>query len=128
MLQFFRHHTKAIVWASAICFILCGGYSITAMKKEGRFAGEVFGKSVTFQDYNRFYRATQLFMPSEKPIEDPDLLRTYTWQNIIYSKEAQREGVKVTDQDVRSEISGILKQQGLVDPTPQQYNPMGPQG
>lgn len=122
MLQFFRHHTKAIVWVSAICFILCGGYSITTLKKEGRFAGEVFGKSVTFQEYNLFYRATQLFMPSEKPIDDPDLLRNYTWQNVIYARESKREGIKVSDQDVRSEISVILKQQGLIDPTPQQYN------
>lgn len=122
MLQFFRHHTKAIVWIAAICFILCGGYSITTLKKDGRFAGEVFGKSVTFQEYNQFYRATQLFMPSEKPVEDPDLLRGYTWQNIIYAREAKREGLKVSDQDVRDEITSILKQQGLTDPTPQQYN------
>ncbi len=121
MLKFFRYHTKVIVWVAAISFILCGGYSITTLKKEGRFAGEVFGKTVTFQEYNRFYRATQLFMPSEKPIEDPDLLRNYTWQNIIYAKESKREGVKVNDQDVRAEISSILKQQGLIDPTPQQY-------
>ncbi len=122
MLEFFRYHTKTIVWIAAICFVLCGGYSITTFKKEGRFAGEVFGKSVTFQEYNQFYRATQLFMPSEKPIQDPDLLRTYTWQNIIYAREAKREGVKISDQDVRNEISSILKQQGLVNPTPQQYN------
>ncbi|MBU9889934.1 MAG: SurA N-terminal domain-containing protein [Candidatus Omnitrophica bacterium] len=114
MLKFFRYHTKVIVWVAAISFILCGGYSITTLKKEGRFAGEVFGKTVTFQEYNRFYRATQLFMPSEKPIEDPDLLRNYTWQNIIYAKESKREGVKVNDQDVRAEISSILKQQGLI--------------
>lgn len=122
MLHFFRHHTKVIVWIAAISFILCGGYSITTLKKEGRFAGEVFGKPVTFQEYNKFYRATQLFMPSEKPIENPDLLRSYTWQNIIYAREAKREGLKVSDEDVRGQISGILKQQGLVDPTPQQYN------
>jgi len=90
-------------------------------KKGDRFAGEVFGKTVTFQEYNQFYRATQLFMPSDKPVEDPELLRHYTWQNIIYSREAKRNGIKVTDQDVQNEIASILRQQGMTSPTPEQY-------
>lgn len=121
MMKFFRTHTKIIVWFAAITFALCGGYSISAMKKEGRFAGEVFGKTVTFQEYNRFYRATQLFMPSKEPIKDPDLLRNYTWQNIVYAREAKREGINVTDQEVRNDINNILSQQGLLNPTPEQY-------
>jgi len=121
MMQFFRKHTKVIVWIAAISFIVCGGYSISAMKKEGRFAGEAFGKPVTFQEYNQFYRATQIFMPSKEPLKDPDLLRNYTWQNIIYSREAKKEGLRVTDEEVRTEIASILKQQGLLSPTPEQY-------
>lgn len=121
MMSFFRKHTKIIVWFAAIAFVLCGGYSISSMKKEGRFAGEVFGKTVTFQEYNKFYRATQLFMPSKEPIKDSDLLRNYTWQNIIYAREAKREGIKVSDQEVRADITNILKEQGLINPTPEQY-------
>jgi hypothetical protein len=121
MLKTFRLHTKTIIWIVVGSFILWGGYSVSALKKEGRFAGEAFGKSVSFQEYNQFYRATQLFMPSEKPVEDPELLRDYTWQNIIYSREAKRKGIKITDEEVRGEISNILKQQGLVSPTTEQY-------
>ena len=121
MLKIFRQHMKVIIWIVVGSFILWGGYSLSSLKKEGRFAGEVFGRSVTFQEYNQFYRATQLFMPSEKPLEDPELLRNYTWQNIIYSREAKQSGIKITDEEVRAEISNILKQQGLVNPTPEQY-------
>ncbi|HNX69122.1 MAG TPA: SurA N-terminal domain-containing protein [Candidatus Omnitrophota bacterium] len=121
MLKIFRKYTKVIIWIVVVSFVLWGGYSISAMKKEGRFAGEVFGKIVTFQEFNRFYRATQIFMPSKEPVKDPDLLRNYTWQNIVYSREAQREGLKVTDEEVRGEISNILNQQGLINPTPEQY-------
>ena len=121
MLKVFRKYTKVIIWIVVGSFILWGGYSVSALKKEGRYAGEVFGKSVTFQEYNQFYRATQLFMPSEKAIDDAELLRNYTWQNIIYSREAQRSGVKVTDEEVRGEIAKILAQQGLVNPTEEQY-------
>jgi len=121
MLKIFRKHTKVIIWVVVGSFILWGGYSVSALKKEGRYAGEAFGKSVTFQEYNQFYRATQLFMPSEKPLEDPDLLRDYTWQNIIYSREAKHKGINITDEEVRGEIANILKQQGLVSPTAEQY-------
>ncbi len=125
MLKIFRNNTKIIVWVTvAALALLFGAGSIADLvggKKNGRYAGEVFGKTVTFQDYNRFYRATQLFMPSDKPVDDPDLLRQYTWQNIIYSREAKRNGINVSDQEVRGEISKILEQQGLANPTNEQY-------
>jgi len=121
MLKIFRQHTKLIIWIVVGSFILWGGYSVSSLKKEGRYAGEAFGKPVTFQEYNRFYQATQLFMPAEKPLEDPEMLRSYTWQNIVYAREAKREGIRVSDEDVRREISAILKQQGLIEPTQEQY-------
>ena len=121
MLKIFRRYTKVIIWIVVGSFILWGGYSVSALKKEGRYAGEAFGKPVSFQEYNQFFRATQLFMPSEKPLEDPELLRNYTWQNIVYSREARQAGIKITDEDVRGEVANILKQQGLTNPTQEQY-------
>lgn len=125
MLNIFRKNTKFIVWITvAALALLFGAGSIADLvsgKKSGRYAGEVFGKSVSFQEYNQFFRATQLFMPSEKPLEDPELLRTYTWQNIIYSREAKQDGIKITDAEVQTEIANILKQQGLISPTQEQY-------
>ena len=121
MMKFIRKNIKYSIWFLVAAFLIGSGVSLSGMKKEGRFAGEAFGKSVTFQEYNQFYRATRLFMPSEKPIEDPELLRNYTWQNIIYAREAKRKGIKITDGEVREEIAKILKQQGLVSPTAEQY-------
>ena len=125
MLNVCRKNTKIIIWITvAALALLFGAGSIANLvndKKSGRFAGEVFGKNVTFQEYNQFFRATQLFMPSEKPVDDPELLRNYTWQNIIYSCEAKRKGVKITDEEVRGQIANILRQQGLISPTEEQY-------
>ncbi|MFH0985767.1 MAG: SurA N-terminal domain-containing protein [Candidatus Omnitrophota bacterium] len=121
MLKLFRRYTKIIIWFVVGSFMLWGGYSVTALKKEGRYAGEVFGKPISFKEYNQFARATQLFMPSEKPVDDAELLRDYTWQNIIYAHEAALKGVKVPDEEVREEIVKILKQQGLTNPTTEQY-------
>lgn len=125
MLKIFRQNTKVIIWITIIALaLLFGAGSILDLvngKKSGRFAGEAFGKPVSFQEYNQFYHATRLFMPSEKPLDDTELLRHYTWQNIIYSREAKANGVKITDEEVRNEIATILKQQGLLSPTPEQY-------
>ncbi len=125
MLKIFRNNTKFIIWITVVALaLLFGAGSIVDLvggEKSGRFAGEAFGRSVTFQEYNQFYLATQLFMPSEKPLDDPELLREYTWQNIIYSREAKHKGIKIKDEEVRGEIAKILQQQGLVNPTAEQY-------
>ncbi len=125
MLKIFRQNTKFIIWITVISLaLLFGAGSIADLfngEKGARYAGQAFGKSVSFQEYNQFFRATQIFMPSEKMVEDPELLREYTWQNIIYSREAKRKGIKITDEEVRGEIASILKQQGLVNPTEEQY-------
>ncbi|HOW59885.1 MAG TPA: SurA N-terminal domain-containing protein [Candidatus Omnitrophota bacterium] len=125
MLKIFRQHTKVMVWivAAALIFLFGVGsiVDLIGQKNNSRFAGEVFGQTVTFKEYKRFAHATQLFMPSENPLEDPDLLREYTWQNIIYSREAKRQGINVSDKEVQTEIASLLKQQGLLNPTPEQY-------
>ncbi len=125
MLKIFRSNTKFIVWITvAALALLFGAGSIVDLvnnKKSGRYAGEAFGKPVTFQEYEQFYIATRLFMPSEKPVDDPDILRQYTWQNIVYAREAKRERLNVSDQEVRGEIANILKQQGMTNPSGEQY-------
>lgn len=123
MMKHFRKHTKTIVWVVVLSFVIWGGYSATTLKKEGRYAGEVFGKPVSFQEYNKFYNATQLFMPlkDKADLENPDLLQNFTWQNIIYAREAKQLGFNVSDEEVRREISGILTRSGLVSPTEEQY-------
>mgnify|MGYP001225468082 FL=1 len=123
MLKSFRRHTKIIIWVVVVSFVIWGGYSVTTLKKEGRYAGEVFGKPVTFQEYNKFYNATQLFMPSKDraEFENPETLRMFTWQNIIYAREAKNLGIDVTDEEVRGQVTTILTQQGLSNPTQEQY-------
>jgi hypothetical protein len=125
MLKILRSNTKAIVWITvAALALLFGAGSIADLvrnKKDGRYAGKVFGKPVTFQEFNQFYRSTQLFMPTEKAVDDPEVLRDYTWQNIIYSHEAKRKGIKISDDEVQKEIAKILKDQGLVNANEEQY-------
>lgn len=122
MLDLIRKNTKVIVWTVVALFVTWGGYSVgTQFKKEGRVAGEIFGKEISFQEFNRFYVANQIFSFGGKAIEDPAQLRKYTWQSIIYSKEAKRRKIEVSDDEVRQEILRLLAAQKIENPTPEFY-------
>src|SRR5688500_16546113 len=100
MLSIFRKNTKTIVWVVVFAFVLWGGFSAsTQFKKQGRFAGEVFGRGVTHQEFGRFYRAAQIFsFGAEKP-ESDEAIRSLAWQSLIFSREAHERGIKVTDEE-----------------------------
>ena len=89
MLKAFRKNTKIIIWTVIISFGLWGGFAgVTQFQSPGSNAGKIFGKNISFQEFNSFYRATQIFSYSEAPATDPDLIRLQTWQNVILSYEA----------------------------------------
>ncbi len=123
MLKALRKNTKVIIWTVIVSFMLWGGFSIgVQFQKQGRVAGEVFGKAVSFQEYNNFYRASEIFsMGGQQPNQDPDFLKMQTWQSIIYSKEAKREKINVSDEEVRQEIARLLEAQKITNPTTEIY-------
>ncbi len=120
MLKAMRRHTKTVIWVVIVSFVLWGGFSLgISIQKKGRYAGEIFGKPVTFQEFHRFGRATRLFSKNEN--EDPELLRQETWKNLIYSREAARQGIRVSDDDVRQEIRRLFADMGVKDLKPEFY-------
>ncbi len=122
MLKTLRKNTKIIIWTVVVSFALWGAFSVgTQFQKEGRVAGEVFGNEVNFQDFDRFYRANQIFSFTGKPIEDPEILKQQTWQSIIYWREAARKKIKAPDEAVRSEIKRLLVAEGISNATPEIY-------
>ncbi|MFZ5802734.1 MAG: SurA N-terminal domain-containing protein [Candidatus Omnitrophota bacterium] len=111
-LKFLRKHTKIIIWMVVISFALWGGYSVTlSLSKKARFAGEVFGQHVTFQEFDLFDRANQFLTFGEASPDDPEALRRETWRNILYSREAKRRGLKISDDEVRAQIRGLFESQ-----------------
>ena len=122
MLKMFRKNTKIIIWLVIISFALWGAYSVgTQFQKEGRLAGEVFGKAVHFQEFNQFYRAGQVFSYTGQRMDDPEILRQHAWQSILYSREAKQQNIQVSDEEVRSEVKRLLKKQGIEEFTPAAY-------
>ncbi|MBN1689311.1 MAG: SurA N-terminal domain-containing protein [Candidatus Omnitrophica bacterium] len=122
MMKFLRKNTKIIIWAVVFSFILWGGYSVgTSFKKEGRVAGEIFGKDISFQEFNSFYRASQIFSITGKTIEDPNILKQHTWQSLILSQEAKRQKIDVSDDEVLAEVFRLLAVQKIENPSPELY-------
>lgn len=122
MLDYLRTHTKTVVWTVVLSFALWGAFSVSSsIKKEGRYAGEVFGKTVSFQEYNQYYRGAQIFSFGQDLSKDPDMLRQVTWQNLIYAREAKRKNFKVSDDEVRQELLRLLAAQGFTQADPKAY-------
>lgn len=114
MLNIFRKNTKIIIWSVVLCFALWGGFSVgTQFQKQGRYAGEVFGKNITFQEYDSFYKAAQIFSVNGTPADDAEVIKTQAWQNIILYHTAKKQGIKVSNDEVRTELLRLLKSQGL---------------
>ncbi len=114
MLKALRKNTKLVVWSVLLAFIVWGGYQVSEeIKEKNRFAGKAFGKKITIQEYNRFLKATQIFSISEKNIPDPAYYQQLAWQAIVFSQEAKKRKVEVTDEEVRQELLKILTAQQL---------------
>ncbi len=122
MLKSLRKHTKLIIWIVVVIFILWGGFSVgISFQRKGRYAGEAFGKSISFQEFNRFYRAAEIFTINGESLNDPELLRQQAWRNILYAREAKHQKIEVTDDEVRKEIRNLFTRMGVVTLTPEIY-------
>lgn len=119
MLKVFRKNTKTIVWIVVISFVLWGGYAVSSQfEKRGRYAGEVFGKAVSFQEFDIYYRSVQLFsLGGSKTPDDPEVIRQQAWQSLILSTAAKRQKINVTDDEVRAEIFRLMAIQKIDNPT-----------
>lgn len=122
MLNILRKNTKIIIWVIVLSFVLWGAFSVgVSFDKSGRYAGQVFGKDISFQEFNRFLRGAEIFSFTEKPSEDPEVLRLTAWQNLVFAHEARRQKIEVTDDEVRKELKRLLSSFGIGDADPATY-------
>ena len=95
------------------------------LSNSGRMAGQIFGKGVSFVEFDAAYRAVQLFSFGDnnsaeaKPTE---LLRRHAWENIMLSREAKNQKIDVSDQEVKDEIFRLMKLQKIDNPTSEIYH------
>lgn len=112
MLKMLRKNTKVIIWFIILSFCLWGAFSVgLQVSSGGQIAGRVFGRPISFQEFNKFLKASEIFSLTGDKVEDPGILEQHAWQNIIFASEAKRRKIKVSDDEVRDEIKRLLAAQ-----------------
>lgn len=107
-MKLIRKMVTPTIWLIVISFVLWGGQSvITGLQKESAGVGRVFGKTVTFKEFQDAIRSASLFMQSKMQLSQEEL-ESSAWQNIVLIREAKKEGIQITDEEVLSEIKQMF--------------------
>lgn len=134
MLPFFRKHIKILIWVIVLSFVVWGaGTIVTSKGSSSAYAGSIYGKKVSITDYQNTMRFYDILMranaaktsanadqendgskakntdknaeqPSQPAVPSYDELRGLVWQTLILSQEAQKMGIKVSNEEVSEEI------------------------
>ena len=121
MLQFLRNNTKIIVWFAVFLMVGVFGLSSISLNKHDQYAGEVFGKKISFQELRTFETLTRILPPSQQIAENPELEKQFTWQQLILAKEAQKKGIQVSDAEVRSRVDLMINPEGKTPLSKEDY-------
>ena len=127
MLKFYRKNIKLIIWLIVLSFVIWGAGSISVSRQSASsYMGSINGERISNKEFLttlRYYdllsrtRADQKqTSQDQKQTEEttiPDSLsfsqiRALTWQAIVLSREAKREGIQVTDEEVREEVEQLF--------------------
>ena len=112
MMQFLRTKTKIFAWIFVV--VLIGAFGLTSLtfNKHEQYAGEIFGKKISFQEFRTFETLTRILRPSDKIMEDPQLVYQFTWQQLALAREAQNLKISVTDEEVQQRVDLVINGNG----------------
>lgn len=108
MLQFLRNNTKIVIWFTILLLVGVFGVSSISLRKHDQYAGEIFGKKISFQEFRVFETMTRLLPPSPKILDEPQMAHRFSWQQLILSHEAKSQNIEVTDDEVRSKVDLLI--------------------
>ena len=121
---------KVLLWGIAIVVILSFGilsnaYLLNKNPNELKYAGKIFGKKVSVEDFERNYQfvviQAQLQYGQNFQQVAPMLdLEKQTWDRIILLKKAEQQHIKVSDNDV---ITYIRRMPFFFNQTTQTFDP-----
>lgn len=118
MLRFLRkkENIKKIMWGSAIliipAFVLWGSGSAVRSKGLPKYAGEIFGKKVSFRQYDATLRACRnqallIYGDEFNKIAKFLDLDKQTWEQLILVYQAKKEKLRVSDEELISFIKKL---------------------
>lgn len=84
-------------------FILWGASSaLISQNKTTSYTGEVFGRRVSYKEYNDVSKMLDIFASSgDKSVHADD---SEIWLHLVLKREAERKKIRVTDEEVRDQI------------------------
>ncbi|MFH1753776.1 MAG: SurA N-terminal domain-containing protein [Candidatus Omnitrophota bacterium] len=104
---------KKVLWALALviipAFVLWGA---GGLREGGRYAGEIFGKKISFEEYTDCYNSVRniaiLTHGSEfQKVREALMLDQAAWDRLVLIKEAQKKGIRVPDEEVIARIASF---------------------
>jgi hypothetical protein len=116
---------KKVLWGLALiiipAFVLWGA---GGLREKARYAGEIFGEKVSFEEYRESYDAVRnaalLVHGSDFYDMQEELgLDKAAWDRLIMLKEAERMRIKVSDEDVVARVASMpifRTEEGLFSP------------
>lgn len=127
MLKFYRKNIKFIIWTIALSFVIWEVSAVTVSRQSASpYIGSVSHEKISHKEFMTTFRYYDLLAHSKesqnetsqnqkgsKEASQPeplsfDQLRALTWQAIALSREAKREGIRVSDEEVRSEVEKLF--------------------
>lgn len=111
MLQLLRKNTKVFAWLFVIVLVFVFGVTSFTFNKHDQYAGEIFGKKISFQELRIFETLTRLLPPDPKILENPQTAYAFAWQQMILSHEAKSQKIEVSDNEVRTQVDRLINAQ-----------------
>ncbi len=120
MLNIYRKHIKTIIWVIVLSFVAWGvGTLSISTQNSSPYAGSVRGEKITQKEFMMTMRFYELLTRAQQKNSDApskpityDELRALSWQTIIVSREAQHQGIKITDEDIKAEVEKLFSIDG----------------
>ncbi len=107
--------TRARFFVLSSLFLICLGLWRPAAAGSALppAVGELFGQPVLKQEFDFAYKTTGIFSISEKQLENEDQRRAETWKHLLFLREADRRGIAVPPEEVRAELTRLLKEKNI---------------
>lgn len=108
-----KENAKKVLWLLAIiivpAFVLWGSASILRNQGKENYAGKIFGRKISFEEFNRGLQAVQTqaimqFGDNFYKVQKFLNLKLETWDRLILLHEARKYKIKVTDNEVTEAI------------------------
>ena len=104
---------KRVLWGLAViiipAFVLWGA---GGLRETGRYAGKIFGKNISFEEYTNSYNAVRslgLLTHGRdfQKMRGALMLERAAWDRLILVKEAQKRRIKISDEEIIARIAAL---------------------